>query len=94
MKPLKLIEYQLKEDKEELALDLINIYLDEISLNEQETKCRVFRKSRSAYIFHLVEFKDRDAADRHFQADYTIQFIRSIKELCRSKIVITDVEEI
>ncbi len=94
MRRLKLFEYQIKKEKVELALDLINIYLDEIEINEPETNCRVFRKEDDVTFIHLIEFTDRTAAERHFAADYTTQFIESIKELCENKIVITDVEEI
>jgi len=89
-----LIEYKIKEGKEELTKDLINIYLEEIEMHEPQTTCTIFKKEDNVSFLHFIEFPDRDAEEKHFASDYTKQFLENLKELSEGEIVISKVEKI
>lgn len=79
-----IIQFEVREDKKEIAIELINQFVQRIKFNEPDTlEYRSFQEEDYSCRFtHTMCFKNEVAKEIHRSSAYCLKFVEELYPIC------------
>jgi len=88
-----MVEYTIKKGEEETAREAIIDFLEAIKANEPDTRYEIFSTEDGDYL-HMIVFQNKEAEEKHQNAEYTLNFVDALYPLCEQRPLFTRINPV